>query len=131
MAEDRTPVTAPRRPIPWAVTVRASPTVTRWTPSCWCCAPACSRTPFPPPRSAIQAAPIDVSEEWEQAGVFHEIWRRGLLDYDEAVGIDWSFLACDGALGKAPLGSAETGPNPTDRGKKGRVVTSRDVRLWT
>jgi hypothetical protein len=53
------------------------------------------------------------------------------LDYDEAVGIDWSFLACDGALGKAPLGSAETGPNPTDRGKKGRVVTSRDVRLWT
>ena len=59
-------------------------------------------------------------QEWEQAGVFHEIWRRGLLDYDEAVGIDWSFLACDGALGKAPLGGAKTGPNPTDRGKKGR-----------
>ena len=59
-------------------------------------------------------------QEWEQAGVFHEIWRRGLLDYDEAVGIDWSFLACDGALGKAPLGGAGTGPNPTDRGKKGR-----------
>ena len=59
-------------------------------------------------------------QEWERAGVFHEIWRRGLLDYDEAVGIDWSFLACDGALGKAPLGGAKTGPNPSDRGKKGR-----------
>jgi transposase len=27
-------------------------------------------------------------QEWEQAGVFHEIWRQGLLDYDEQVGID-------------------------------------------
>jgi putative transposase len=35
-------------------------------------------------------------QEWERAGVFHEIWRQGLLDYDEQVGIDWSFLAADG-----------------------------------
>jgi len=21
-------------------------------------------------------------QEWEQAGVFHEFWRQGLLDYD-------------------------------------------------
>jgi transposase len=59
-------------------------------------------------------------QEWERAGVFHEIWRQGLLDYDQAIGIDWSFLAADGALSKAPLGGAETGPNPTDRAKKGR-----------
>jgi len=57
-------------------------------------------------------------QEWERAGVFHEIWRQGLLDYDATVGIDWSFLAADGALTKAPLGGAKTGPNPTDRGKK-------------
>ncbi len=37
-------------------------------------------------------------QEWEQAGVFHEIWRRGLLDYDAAVGIDWAWLAADGAM---------------------------------
>jgi transposase len=43
-------------------------------------------------------------QEWEQAGVFHEIWRQGLLDYDEQVGIDWAWLSCDGATGKAPLG---------------------------
>ena len=57
-------------------------------------------------------------QEWQRAGVFAEIWRRGLLDYDERVGIDWSWLAADGAVSKAPLGGAKTGPNPTDRAKK-------------
>ncbi len=59
-------------------------------------------------------------QEWRAAGVFHEIWRQGLLAYDEAVGIDWSWLAADGAITKAPLGGPRTGPNPTDRAKKGR-----------
>jgi putative transposase len=58
-------------------------------------------------------------QEWEQAGVFHEIWREGLLEYDERVGIDWSFLSGDGAMTKAPLGGPKTGPNPTDRAKRG------------
>jgi len=58
--------------------------------------------------------------EWAEAGVFLEFWRRGLLAYDAAVGIEWEWLALDGALGKAPLGGDETGPNPTDRAKKGR-----------
>ncbi len=53
-------------------------------------------------------------------GVFHEFWRQGLLDYDQVVGIDWAWLACDGAMTKAPLGGPKTGPNPTDRAKKGR-----------
>ena len=59
-------------------------------------------------------------QEWEQAGLFHEIWRQGLLDYDEQVGIDWSWPAADGAMTKAPLGGPRTGPNPTDRAKRGR-----------
>lgn len=63
-------------------------------------------------------------QEWRDAGVFHEIWRQGLLEYDEKVGIDWSFLACDGAMTKAPLGGVKTGPNPTDRAKKGRSARS-------
>ena len=58
--------------------------------------------------------------EWAEAGVFLEFWRRGLLAYDDQVGIEWEWLAMDGALGKAPLGGALTGPNPTDRGKRGR-----------
>jgi hypothetical protein len=63
-------------------------------------------------------------QEWERAGVFHEIWRQGLLDYDEQVGIDWSWLAADGAMTKAPLGGPKTGPNPTDRAKGGRSARS-------
>jgi putative transposase len=63
-------------------------------------------------------------QEWVEAGVFHEIWRQGLLEYDELVGIDWAWLAADGAMSKAPLGGPKTGPNPTDRAKKGQSVRS-------
>lgn len=62
--------------------------------------------------------------DWTKAGVFEEFWRRGLLDYDEFVGIDWSWVAMDGAITKAPLGGKKTGPNPTDRAKRG---TKRSV----
>ncbi|MDQ3380984.1 MAG: IS5 family transposase [Actinomycetota bacterium] len=57
--------------------------------------------------------------EWTQAGVFEEFWRQGLIAYDERHGIQWEWLSCDGLMGKAPLGGEETGPNPTDRAKKG------------
>ena len=63
-------------------------------------------------------------QEWEQAGVFAEIWRQGLLEYDRLVGIDWEWLAADGAMTKAPLGGPKTGPNPTDRAKRGRSARS-------
>jgi putative transposase len=63
-------------------------------------------------------------QEWVAAGVFYEIWRQGLLEYDEQAGIDWSFLAADGAMTKAPLGGTATGPNPTDRAKRGRSARS-------
>ena len=58
--------------------------------------------------------------EWAEAGVFLELWRQGLFAYDAKHGIEWEWLAMDGALGKAPLGGELTGPNPTDRAKKGR-----------
>ena len=61
-------------------------------------------------------------QEWEQAGFFGEVWRQGLLAYDEVVGIDWAWLAAAGAITKAPLGGPATGSNPTGRAKKGRNV---------
>src|SRR5919108_5858836 len=61
-------------------------------------------------------------QEWTQAGVFEEFWRQGLLAYEELRGIEWEWLACDGLLGKAPLGGEQTGPNPTDRAKKGEAL---------
>jgi putative transposase len=62
--------------------------------------------------------------EWSKADVFLEFWRQGLLAYDQEFGIEWEWLAMDGAMGKAPLGGADTGPNPTDRAKKGRSGAS-------
>jgi len=58
-------------------------------------------------------------QEWRDAGVFEEFWRRGLLMYDEKKGIDWRWLSIDGAMTKSPLGGELTGANPTDRAKKG------------
>ena len=63
-------------------------------------------------------------QEWTAAEVFEEFWRRGLLELAELEAIDWEWLALDGALVKAPLGGRQTGPNPTDRAKKGRSARS-------
>lgn len=49
------------------------------------------------------------------AGVFEAFWRLGLLEYDEIKGIDWGWLALDGAMTKAPLAGKKSGPNPFDR----------------
>ncbi len=51
-------------------------------------------------------------QEWEQAGVFHEIWRQGLLEYDEEVGIDWSWLAARRRDDQGAAGRAEDRPEP-------------------
>lgn len=59
-------------------------------------------------------------QEWREAGVFEAFWRQELSDYDALKGIDWSYLALDGVITKAPLGGEGTGPNPTDRAKRGR-----------
>ena len=43
----------------------------------------------------------------------------GLERDDELNGLDRSWLSLDGAMTKSPLGGGKTGPNPTDRGKRG------------
>jgi len=58
-------------------------------------------------------------QEWTEAGVFLKLWKIALEDYDELKGIDWSWQSMDGAMTKARLAGEKTGPNPTDRAKKG------------
>lgn len=60
----------------------------------------------------------DRFQDWVRSGVFERLFDLALQDYDELIGIDWSFLSMDGAMTKAPLGGEATGANPTDRGKK-------------
>jgi transposase len=45
----------------------------------------------------------DRFQEWVQAGVFLELWKAGLLEYDDLKGIDWAWLSMDGAMTKSPL----------------------------
>lgn len=61
----------------------------------------------------------DRYQEWERKGFFEELWRAGLLEYDELEGIEWEWQALDGSMTKAPLGRGATGKNPTDRAKMG------------
>jgi transposase len=46
-------------------------------------------------------------QEWTDAGVFDEFWRLGLLALEALEEIDWSWLALDGAMTKAPLGGGK------------------------
>lgn len=57
-------------------------------------------------------------QEWAAAGVFEELWRQGLVVYDEHVGIDWEWLAMDGAITKAPLGGCGHGPKSHRQSQK-------------
>jgi hypothetical protein len=55
-----------------------------------------------------------------------------LADDDALHGIDWEWLAMDGAMTQAPLGGKKVGKNPTDRGKTGtkrRVLTDGGVPI--
>ena len=58
-------------------------------------------------------------QRWRRAGVFRRMWQAGLLEYDELKGVVWKWQAADGVMTKAPLGGEKTGPNPTDRAKRG------------
>src|SRR3712207_9318977 len=58
-------------------------------------------------------------QEWTRAGVFAAFWREGLLAYDALRGIDWTWLAPDGAMGKAPLGGGKNRAQSDGPGKRG------------
>jgi len=50
--------------------------------------------------------------EWSDAGVFLRFWQQELLCYDALKGIDWDWLAMDGAMTKAPLGGEKNRTQP-------------------
>jgi transposase len=58
-------------------------------------------------------------DEWVRAGAFEHLVTEATRAYDRIIGLDLSEVAIDGSLHKAPCGGEGTGPNPTDRGKRG------------
>ena len=51
--------------------------------------------------------------------MFRKLWKNGLMEYDELMGIQWDWQGIDGSMTKALLGGENTGRNPMDRGKLG------------
>ncbi len=68
--------------------------------------------------------------EWKNQGVFLQLWRQGLAEYDDLEGIAWAWQSIDGAMVKAPLAREAVGPNPTDRGKKWDQTQRARRRAW-
>jgi transposase len=72
-------------------------------------------------------------QQWHRAGFFLALWRSGLAEYNDLEGIAWDWQSIDGAMVKAPLALTCVGPNPTDRGRNGRMrsllVDGRGVPL--
>jgi transposase len=68
--------------------------------------------------------------EWVEAGVFEKLWVKALADYEEFVGIDWSFLSMDGAMSKAPLGGEKNRAQPHRSRQAGHQAEPADRRQW-
>jgi transposase len=50
--------------------------------------------------------------QWEESGVFEDVWACALAAYDAAVGLEWSWQSIDGCMTKAPLGGENDGTEP-------------------
>ena len=60
-----------------------------------------------------------------ESGFFAELWRRGLLEYEQLRGIDWEWQSLDGSMTKAPLGGEKHGEKPD----RPRQIGNQAVRL--
>ena len=60
----------------------------------------------------------DRFQEWVEAGVFLEMWRAGLLEYDCLCGLDWAWMSMDGCMTKAPLGGEKDRQKPHRSGQE-------------
>ena len=65
------------------------------------------------PRSLGASSTVhDRFQAWVEQGVFLWMWELGLKVYAEEVGIEWEWMAMDGAMVKAPLGGKRNGGKP-------------------
>jgi transposase len=77
--------------------------------------------------------------QWEDAGVFADVWAAALAAYDTEVGLDWAWQSVDGGMNKAPLGGENERPEPNgsrqagheaERAYGGRRPTHRHYGRW-
>jgi transposase len=70
------------------------------------------------PKLCAHSTAHDRFQEWVEAGVFLKLWQAGVERFDELCGIDWDWLAMDGAMTKAPLGGGKNRPQSYRPGKE-------------
>ena len=58
-------------------------------------------------------------QQWQQAGVFEQLWASGLLEYDDRQRIEWKWQSMDGAMVKAPLGGGKNRAKSDRSGERG------------
>jgi transposase len=66
-------------------------------------------------------------QPWCQRGLFAPMWAVLVEAWEVWGGVDWPWQAADAAMGKARMGGARVGRNPTDRGNQG----GHAVCWWT
>ena len=69
-------------------------------------------------------------QEWRPAGVLLALWRRGLTEYAALKGIDWTWLAADGAMMKAPLGGENHRAQSHGSGQAGHEAERAHGGQW-
>ena len=51
-------------------------------------------------------------QAWTKRGVFRQLWKWSLLEYDDLKGIQWDWQSMDGAMTKSPLGGEKNREKP-------------------
>lgn len=64
----------------------------------------------------------DRFQEWTKAGLFDELFKIMVRFYAREQHIGWRWQSADSKMVPSPLGGAQTGKNPTDRGKSGAKI---------
>ena len=72
----------------------------------------------------------DYFQEWVRLGVFAELWRLALEEYDGLQGIDWEWQSLDGAMNKSPLGGEKNREKPDRSWQAGRETLDADRWPW-
>ena len=83
------------------------------------------------PRSLGAASTMhDRFQWWREEGVFYKLWQAGLAEFDVCVGLDWEWLAMDGAMTKAPLAVCRREPYFSRNGTTCSSKLTRFVYKW-
>jgi transposase len=69
-------------------------------------------------------------QEWVELGVFEELWRVALEEYDELRGVDWKWQSVDGAMTKSPLGGEKNREKPDRSGQTWGQAFGAHRRGW-